>query len=502
MSDFMSQHALAICLSISILSTSVGYGQVMLSPAFEKSDAAADEAAAQKSVTLFPRMSPDPKLHYRLWPAPEKRRSRSAMVAVNRALLLVAQVSSTQKRRFLEGYDLWSTLPVNQLPVDEAKSSYRAFQTAIEVLRSGENWMDLKYDLGLEDMSSREKIATLLPEYQEMRDLARLLCIRARVAAAERRWDDTVSDLRLGFRLSEVASQGTDTLLSRLIGIAIADVMMDTIHAMIQIPDCPNLYWALAGLPVDRLFEMREALEYESTLASHIGNVADLPELPEEIIGEDKALIRIKEIADAYSTDFQSPETPAATLSLRQMSTGIYITMMVQPSRELLAESPLWKDRVAELSDAEAVLRASDFELSRIRENWLAWSSLPPYLWKDYEKELSDAMKAASRSNSIGARFARLTLPSVRRAASVGLEAKQKHHRLITLEALRLHAAGTGSLPESIDRLSPAPAWKDPLSGESFGYVRKSTTQATITRAAGSGNQNDLELEIILKGSQ
>ena len=188
-------------------------------------------------------------------------------------------------------------------------------------------------------------------------------------------------------------------------------------------------------------------------------------------------------------------------MSLRQLSSGIYITMMVQPSRELLAESPLWKNRVAELSDAEAVLRASDFELARIRENWLAWSSLPPELWKDYDQEINEALNVATSPITVGATFARIMLPSVRRAATIGLEAKQKHHRLITLEALRMNVSRADSLPETIDRLSPVPAWKDPLTGESFDYVRKSKTRATITRTGGSQNQDDLKLDIILKAS-
>ena len=55
------------------------------------------------------------------------------------------QVSSTQKRRFLEGYDLWSTLPINQLPVAEAEARSRAFNTAIDApVDASIHWADPK----------------------------------------------------------------------------------------------------------------------------------------------------------------------------------------------------------------------------------------------------------------------------------------------------------------------------------------------------------------------
>ena len=207
------------------------------------------------------------------------------MVAVNRALLLVAQVSAKQKRQFLESYDKWSVVPIDDVPTDKAKASYQAFEVAIGVLRSGENWMDLRYDLGLEDMSSQEKTATLLPEYQEMRDLARLLCMRARVASAEKRWDDAISDLRLGFRLSEVASHGTDTLLSRFTRKKSDDAVIESYSNM--------TFWLTAN-PTG-LFKLKDSwFPSWLNIASGISVTHSQPHKTEILIGLDFNLKRIK----------------------------------------------------------------------------------------------------------------------------------------------------------------------------------------------------------------
>ncbi|WP_372895249.1 hypothetical protein [Stieleria sp.] len=496
---FPGKHTALLCCFAVFGWTQVSHGQVMLSPTVEKSEAVAEPEPRSPPLLLHARPQSDPPLRYRLWPAPERHRPRNAMVAVNRSMLLVAQVSAKQKRDFLDRYDAWTEIPIDELPVEDAKASYAPFGTAIDVLRTGENWMDLKYDLGLEDMTFAEKLATLLPELQESRDLARLLCMRARVAAAENRWDDAVDDLRLGFRLSEITAHSTNTQLSRLIGIAISESLLDTIESMIQQPNCPNLYWALAGLPVDRLFSMRAAIEYESTTAYHAGSLVGLNELPDEIIGEAKALIRLKEMSDAIATMFDSVDTTAETTFLHQLSTGVLITMMVQPSRQLLLENDDWDERVDELSDAEAVLRASDFELTRIRERWLAWSLLPDELWADNKARREAAMRVSPDTVTLGGQLARIMLPSFPSATSRGLDVKQKHHQLLTLEALRMHAAETGALPDAIDKLTPVPAWLDPISRKPFVYLRKTATEATLSRAAGSSNRTNPTLTIQLQ---
>ncbi|MCO8124688.1 hypothetical protein NHH03_23315 [Stieleria sp. TO1_6] len=502
MRNSLRSHTTLVCLAICLASNSIGHSQVMLSPTFQQYQPAEAANVAPRTIQLAAQQQPDPLLRYRLWPAPEYRRPRPAMVAVNRALLLVSQVSPREKRQFLQQYDQWSASAIDEIPLEQAKAICQPFATAISVLRSGENWMDLAYDLGIEEMSTREKAATLLPEYQEMRDLARLLSLRVKVAAAEQRWEDAIADLRLGFRLSEIASHATDTLLGRVIGIAIANVMMETIEVIISQPDCPSLYWALAGVPIERMTEMRQALEYESTLASQLGNIAGLPALTNQMIGQDAAVVRLKEILDAYATDFQSTSPTSQNVVLRQLSTGLYVAMMVPMSRELLSHSPDWKDRVADLSDAEAVLRASDFELARIRDRWLAWSSLPQRQRNQIRDIRDTQMTTVSDSNTIGAQFARQLLPAVDQAFAAATEARQRHHRLISLEALRLHAGQTGELPESIQNLSPVPAWDDSLSETPFEYVRKSATHATLSRARGLRNQDDLVVEIHLQVAQ
>ena len=60
------------------------------------------------------------------------------------------------------------------------------------------------------------------------------------------------------------------------------------------------------------------------------------------------------------------------------------------------------------------------------------------------------------------------------------------HQRLMTVEALRMHAANhDGKLPESLDQLDPVPAMPDPYTGKQFGFrIESIDGRATVTLTA------------------
>jgi hypothetical protein len=89
--------------------------------------------------------------------------------------------------------------------------------------------------------------------------------------------------------------------------------------------------------------------------------------------------------------------------------------------------------------------------------------------------------------------------PSVYSAHKSGLRGMQQYNFLLTLEALRMHAAETGELPKSIDALRPVPAWRDSLTQTNFGYQRTKPNSATITRHPRFKGDTETTFEIKLK---
>ncbi len=331
--------------------------------------------------------------------------------------------------------------------------------------------------------------------------MGRLLNLRARLAIAEKRWDDVINDCRLGFRLAEVAGHSTDFLVGRLVGFAITGTMFSVIEEAIQYPECPNLYWALAGLPENRLFETRDSIEYESVLISRI--FEDTDPLPDHPIGAVAARERIRNMSrEADLTMFYAVGNEKDQTESTQLLSGMYVVMMAEPSRELLANTPQWGERATDLSAPEAVLRATQLKLARTRDRWVAWSLLPPELWDEYEVERNAAFAVNESSLDLMESLVSMLTPAVHAARMAGLRTHQQRNVLLTVEAIRMHAASTGQLPTTIQNMRPVPAWRDSIAAKPFGYHRVSPTKATLTRAPRWNGDAETTIDIELKGTK
>ncbi|TWU04437.1 hypothetical protein [Stieleria varia] len=475
--------------------------QVMLSPSLQAdTDAKADEPQekAPQTIVLHPCQQPDPLLRYRLWPSPEDRQPRLATPIVSRAAILSVQVGENQKVEFSKDYGEWLDMPVDQLPVDAVRKVLIPYEKPLGELRRIENMMDVSYDLGMDRMTAGEIFQTWLPEFQEMRSLARALALRIRLATAEKRWDDAIDDLRLGFRLAEVGSRSTDLLIGRLVGIAITGVMINEIEQIQQQPDAPSLYWALSMIPVDRISNISQSLEFESGTIAHVGMLSELRRLPKDPIGEPAAIAWLQSIGEQFRLVSES-DVPAESTALLS---GLYAATMIEPARMALSNSSLWRDRMEGLSDAEIVLRAIDLEMRRVRDRWLVWSTLPDVDRQEYTAERNAAFELDEADLSVGQVLARLLLPAADAVFRARTRCKQDHSLAMTFAALRLHAGQTGQLPEKLSQLRPVPARRDDFTGEHFSYKRTSPNQATLTRAARSPNDPDTVLEIKLEASR
>jgi hypothetical protein len=460
----------------------------------------AAEPSGPKTLALHAMQPPDPLLRYRLWPAPEHRRDENPAALVNRAVILSLQVSPDTKKDFVERYERWKEMPAESLPREEVRQLLSRYSHVFGELARCENLMRIDYNLQLDQLSATEMIMTLLPELQEMRQLARLIELRARLAIAEEHWDDVVDDCRLGFRLAEVAGHSTNFLVGRLVGLAVSGTMMGVIEEAIQRPACPNLYWALVSLPDERLFEMREALEYESLLLPRVLSAAGA--IPPQPIGAEAAREKLRAIVRQANQMMQSSGENGLPDAAVDLMTGAYVVVLAEPARELLALTPQWAERAHELSASEAVLRASKLKLDRVRDRWIAWSMLPTEVWDEYAPERQAAFSIQASLVDVLERLPWLLMPAVDAARSAGRRAQQQRNLLLTLEAIRMHAAETGELPLTTEHMRPVPAWGDAMAAQPFGYQRSSPTHAVLSRAPRwPGNDPETSLHLELKAA-
>lgn len=491
--------------------------QTLVSPAFETDGKETDDketegkpqqkdtSATEILITITPAGAPDPLLRYRLWPAPETRRNVSVDAIISRAIILTIQASHSESSNSDAGTTTdrnevqdWQTMPLAQLPIAKVKKYLSQYGFALNELKRGESLMRTDYELYLQDLTTPELYGTLLPEMQQARQLSRVLALRARVAAAEHRWDDMIDDCRLGFRLADITGTRGHFLISRLVGQAIASVMQEVIEDAITQADPPNFYWALASVPAQHIYETQEAIEFEGSLVSRmIKTVGKLPDAP---IGEELARSKLRELMEsnaALSQTIQPLEAPTTMLLM-----GTLPIAVAEQSRQLLAKTDQWKNRTEELSNSECVLRATVLEAKRTRDAWIAWSYLPDYLSEKYSDERDKFVNLTHDSlPGLAKMILMQILPAFDSVTAAELRGIQKHNLLQTLEALRMHAKQTGELPKTIENLRPVPALPDPITQKDFAYIRSSPTTATIQRSPTRQGDLKTKLTITLKGT-
>ncbi|MEM9588267.1 MAG: hypothetical protein AAGA03_13375 [Planctomycetota bacterium] len=458
--------------------------QVMVSPEFTKEERqkrATD--AADLEMLLSPAQEPVPALRHRLWPSPEDRRPASPMAMFHRAMMR----SVEQRRRFdVQAHDALAETPIVQLDSPEANEFVDSYcRYVVEELRRGENLMRIDYDLNLQRESTAGVVSFLLPEIQEARSLARRVALSARLALAQGRHDDAVADLRVGFRLAQITGRSTDFAVGRLVGFAITELMLGVVEEAIQIDGCPNLYWALASLPIEELTETQRAIEQESLWIRRVAGLSE--NLPDSAIGEHESRRLLKRFADDVEQIIPKP-SGRSRLAQRQLidfAAGIIVVGTSESAREYLAQETGWGEKANQLSAPEAVLRTMQVKAQRLSNESEKWSYLP----EDVAAQASDfdprSIPASSHLDVLS-ELARVLQPAIKSVRKSSNRVQQVHHWLVTIEAIRMHASRYGTLPDTLETLRPVPAWLDPLTGEAFLYKKLSPSQASLSRTGSS----------------
>lgn len=499
----------AACFLMLLLSAGSARAQVLLSPALQDPPQAEAEVPKPelKVIKLHPAGEPDPALRYRFWPAIDQQRHASPHPFLSRANLLAAHALAQDcDNEFAKRYDKVSHLPLDQVATEETKQFLQRYgAAALDQLSEIDRLMDTTYDLQFETRSLTEMVDLVLPEVQESRHLARLLQIRARVAIAEKRWDNAINDIRVGFRLAEIIGDSAPLLINKLVGIAIAGVMQAVVEEAIQQPDCPNLYWALASVPSDQVFALRDAMEFEAGNITRLLRVQDLnrPENLSTNGARDQlvsVIAQVLQYVDDILANDAGDRSSDRNDSIARLITGVYVVQMTEPSSELLRQSKEWSINVENLSAPQVVSLATQLRLLRTRDEWTKWLLLSDNLDINFDARVVKSLDI--RTADVVTALTGVLMPAFDSARKASQRGVQQQYLWMTVEALRMHAAQNGELPQSLDDLQPVPALFDAISQKPFDYERTSPTTATLTHAPrwSGDTENTLSIQLIVDG--
>ncbi|MDV6028748.1 MAG: hypothetical protein F9B45_01265 [Phycisphaera sp. RhM] len=330
----------------------------------------------------------------------------------------------------------------------------------------------------------------LLPEVQRARSYARLIVLRVKYQIADKRFDDALESLQLGFALAKHVAQG-DTLVCTLVAIGIEDMMADCLFDWVQQPDAPNLTWALAELP-DPLVDLRPGLDAEL-----IGLESTYP-----LFAQARQIEQRQPDRDGPSRDesqstrkrrqnwrFVEWSTDQWTDALRDFwdrsdlfggnrnrsrpALGLLVMEAYPRAKASLIRSGYPADQVEEFSVAQAIAVQSYNAHQRQIQNLVRWAYQPTSVALAGLQQESDGDAPTPPALPVDEMLGSSIQTVVHRQANI----QRKIAALRWIEALRDHAATHGGeLPASIDELKVLPIPNDPATGAPFTYSRNGST--------------------------
>jgi hypothetical protein len=359
-------------------------------------------------------------------------------------------------------------------------------------------------DWELNERVREEGINLLLPDVQSFREFARLLAIRARLEMMDGQHDKVAYTLQTGFCLGRDVSNAP-TLIQALVGMALAQIMLEQVEHWMQTPGSPNLYWSLTDLPRP-IISLRRPFQGERMFIDNL-----FPGLREVAAGAQKRTLTPDELEKAVSifAGVTASEIDdkglsklgklGARLALATLATKAY----PEARRRLIAGGRTPKE-VDAMPVLQVVLLHEILQYDRIYDDLLKWTAVPygkarPALER-YNRELA---RGARENASVGGMLARLLLPAVSKVLQAQVRVDRHIAALRCVAALRLYAAAhAGKLPARLEDITEVPIPSDPMTGKPFDY-HQDGDRAFLSGLAPAGEMphlgNTIRYEIVLK---
>jgi hypothetical protein len=430
--------------------------------------AAQDEPRpAEYPLALRPVGPPLPSFKYELVPVRDLIRVNAALLH-HRAIHLLADArpAGPEYAERQQRLDDARNRPLKEFPREEARAFLKPFGNVFRELEAAARCEFC--DWGTEHRLAAEGIGFLLPDAQKIRELAFLLSLRARLHAADGKFEPALRDVQTGLALARHAAQGP-TMIHFLIGNAVAALMVRELEQALQVPGCPNLYWSLTALPRP-LIDLRKAIDGERrSMEATIPLPRDVDKGP---MTPDEALAALDRLWAGLAKLADEPDRPS--LAQSRLGLAAYVTMQHPSARKSLLAAGKTEAELDAMPPAQVVMLDSLVRFRNLRDEHFVWLTAP-YAEAVPGMRASEArFKELRRSGSFDFLQATLMLllPAVDKVYGAQVRTERRLASLRAVEAIRLHAAGhDGKLPTRLADVTAVPVPADPATGQAFEYA-------------------------------
>lgn len=433
-------------------------------------------------LAVDPAPEPRPALRYDLLPGYGEQTPGNAAQFYYRALLMAAQLPKEHNKKYNEQHEKWTKSPLADLPKDDVRTWVGGYSGALGQVKLAAFREECNWDLRLREIRGFEIISFLLPDFQEMRHISRVLQLRARLEIAEGKYDEARETLRLGYKLAQDAGR-PPLMINGLIGVAITAVMNEQLIELIGSPGSPNLYWALADLPAP-FIDMRPAMRQEMQMPLQMFPFLKDAETAQRTPEEWRNLV-VTSLAQLSQVEGNVNPTPKPDWKMQLAAAALMMKAYPEAKRALLA-SGMNPEKVEEMPVGQAVAIQASRAYFYAYHEMFKWTLLPyDQAWQRIA-ETEQRLIAEGHMGPPGAAslpvlpIANLLLPATKSVIGATARLESQLAGLRTIEAIRMHAAANdGKLPRSLEAITIVPVPNDPSTGKPFNY-RLEDNKATL----------------------
>lgn len=399
--------------------------------------------------TLTPAPTTRPALKYRLIPGPADQIHGDAGPFYLTAFGLAQEMNARYERQI----DRLMDLPLDQLDAAQVRQATGdgtpLFVRFLEAgsLRDHAEWGTTIRTEGYE---------ALLPYLNNARMTANLLSLRIRERIVEKDPQGATHLLGCGFTLAHHLNGGDPFLVESLVSTGMAIMMCERVDELIQSPNCPNLYWALADLPHPFINSGRvldneaAALRYTfpGLLRARDGNLS--AQEFRQILQKASAVIGAKSAS-------------------AQVADVVWMIRVFPAAKRHMIEQGLSPKQVDALPAHQVIAIYMLDQYQTLMDDMGKWARLP---WWQAQSQIWLSQKEIEQAKTADAGSPLLRLvPALQTAMQRFMKLDRRIASLQCVEAIRAYAAShEGKLPEKLEDLIDTPAPLDPATGEPFQY--------------------------------
>lgn len=444
-----------------------------------------------RKLTISPAAAPVPALRYKLLPELRDTTPGNAALLYYRAF--APQWWGFYLRdaeRLAEQFDDARSKPLAELRAskDEKIVWVRTTHMLKEVDRAARR---AHCDWEMTQRVREEGISLLLPDVQSMRHFARMLAVRGRLELADGEYDKAGYTFQTALQMGRHVA-AAPTLIQALVGVAITAVTLDQVEEWVGMPGSPNLYWALTNLP-QPFIDLRTPYQGERLMLDNL-----LPGFREAVRDPNTRPMSAGQLRDVAEKLRQIERDAIPSWAVVAITAKKY-----GPAKEFLKARGWTAAQVEALPALQVVLIREAAEYDRLFDEMDKWQGLPYWVARPgldrAEKLLKDEVV---RGGAPATSLAAVLLPAVGKVQFASARTDRAIALLRVVEALRLHAAAHGGMPQTLAEVTGVPIPIDPVTGKPFEYTLAGET-ATLTAPPPAGEQpgehNSRRYEITLK---